>query len=146
MGERKADVRYMTLKTSQSWIWIGSDKKIQGAFYLEIKNKKPCFLASLVAQWSRIHLPMQETRFDPWSGKIPHAAEQPSLCTTTIEPVLGAQEPQLLNLCALSLCSATREAAAMRSLCITMGKQPRSPQLAKSQQGDEDPAQQKINR
>ena len=26
--------------------------------------------------------------FDPWSGKIPHAAEQLSLCATTTEPVL----------------------------------------------------------
>ena len=26
--------------------------------------------------------------FDPWSGKIPHAAEQLSPCTTTTEPVL----------------------------------------------------------
>ena len=27
-------------------------------------------------------------RFDPWSGKIPHAAEQLSLSATTTEPVL----------------------------------------------------------
>ena len=27
-------------------------------------------------------------RFKPWSGKIPHAAEQLSLCATTTEPVL----------------------------------------------------------
>ena len=26
--------------------------------------------------------------FEPWSGKIPHAAEQLSPCTTTTEPVL----------------------------------------------------------
>ena len=24
--------------------------------------------------------------FEPWSGKIPHSAEQLSLCTTTTEP------------------------------------------------------------
>ena len=29
-----------------------------------------------------------EARFDPWSGKIPHAVEQLSLCTTATEPVL----------------------------------------------------------
>ena len=34
---------------------------------------------SLVAQWLRIHLPMKGPVFDPWSGKIPHAAEQLSL-------------------------------------------------------------------
>jgi len=27
-------------------------------------------------------------RFDPWSGKIPHAMEQPSVCATAPEPVL----------------------------------------------------------
>ena len=27
-------------------------------------------------------------RINPWSGNIPHAAEQLSLCTTTTEPVL----------------------------------------------------------
>ena len=42
---------------------------------------------SLVAQWLRIRLPAQETRFDSWSGKIPHAAKQQSPCTTTTEPV-----------------------------------------------------------
>ena len=32
-------------------------------------------------------------RFNPGSGKIPHASELLSLCTTTIESVLRAQEP-----------------------------------------------------
>ena len=27
-------------------------------------------------------------QFSPWSRKIPHAVEQPSLCATTTEPVL----------------------------------------------------------
>ena len=36
-------------------------------------------------------------RFDPRSGKIPHALEQESPCTTTIEPVLQSREPQLLS-------------------------------------------------
>ena len=30
----------------------------------------------------------REPQFDPWSGKIPHAMEQLSPCTTTTEPVL----------------------------------------------------------
>ena len=44
---------------------------------------------SLVAQWLRIHLPMQGRGhgFEPWSGKIPHAVEQLSPCATTTEPV-----------------------------------------------------------
>ena len=29
-----------------------------------------------------------DTGFEPWSGKIPHAVEQLSLCATTTEPVL----------------------------------------------------------
>ena len=32
--------------------------------------------ASLVAQWLGVRLPMQGTRFVPWSGRIPHAAER----------------------------------------------------------------------
>ena len=44
--------------------------------------------ASLVVQWLRIRLPMQGHGFKPWSGKIPHAAEQLSPCTTTTEPAL----------------------------------------------------------
>ena len=44
--------------------------------------------ASLVAQWLRIHLPMQGHGFEPWSRKIPHAAEQLSPCATTTEPAL----------------------------------------------------------
>ena len=29
---------------------------------------------TLVAYWLRIHLAMQGHRFNPWSGKIPHAS------------------------------------------------------------------------
>ena len=32
--------------------------------------------ASLMAQWLRICLPVQGTGFEPWSGRVPHAAEQ----------------------------------------------------------------------
>ena len=56
-------------------------------------------------QWRR-------RRFDPWSGRIPHAAEQLNPCPTTIEPVL------------LSPCSATGEAAAMRSPRTTTREKP----------------------
>ena len=41
-----------------------------------------------MAQWLRIHLPMRGYRFEPWAGKIPHAAEQLSPCATTTEPAL----------------------------------------------------------
>jgi len=43
--------------------------------------------ASLGVQWLRILLPLGGHRFDPWSGKLLHAAEQLSPCVTT-EPAL----------------------------------------------------------
>ena len=43
---------------------------------------------SLVVQWLRIHLPIQGTRVQALVRKIPHAAEQLSLCTTATEPAL----------------------------------------------------------
>ena len=43
----------------------------------------------------RICLPMQGHGFEPWSGKIPHAAEQLSPGTTTTEP--AHLEPVLCN-------------------------------------------------
>ena len=54
--------------------------------------------------------------FDPWSGKIPLAAEQLNLCSRAWEPQLpspraaatGAHSPS-------SLCSSAREATTMRS-------------------------------
>ena len=42
---------------------------------------------SLVVQWMRILQPVQGTRFNPWSGKIPHAAEHLSLLAATPGPV-----------------------------------------------------------
>ena len=40
-----------------------------------------------MAQWLRIHLPMQGTLVDPWSEKVMHAMGQLSPCATTIKPV-----------------------------------------------------------
>ena len=54
-------------------------------------------------------------RFNPWSRKIPHAAEQLSSCTTTTE--LTCHHYWIL--CIESPCSATREATSVRSLCTT---------------------------
>ena len=42
----------------------------------------------MVAQWLRIHLPMQGTRVLALVWKIPHAVEQLSPCATTTEPEL----------------------------------------------------------
>ena len=67
----------------------------------------PCWLSGKEASWQcRRHV------FDPWSGKIPHAVKQLSLCTTVIEPAL------------YSLSSMTREATAIRSLHTTTRVQP----------------------
>ena len=49
-------------------------------------GKKKKLGTSLVVQWIQICLPVLEHGFDPWSGVIPHAAEQLSLCATTKEP------------------------------------------------------------
>ena len=64
---------------------------------------------------------------EPWSGKIPHATEQLSPCTTITEPT----HHKYWSLCAYSPCSTTREANAMRSPCTTTKSSPSSPQLEK---------------
>ena len=51
--------------------------------------------ASLVAQWLRIRLPMQEHGCEPWSGKIPHSAERLGPWATIAEP--ARLEPVLRN-------------------------------------------------
>ena len=56
-----------------------------------VKNRARTFP---VVEWIRICLPMQGHGFDPWSGKIPRAAEQLSPCAPkywgprTLKPVL----------------------------------------------------------
>ena len=51
--------------------------------------KKYILGASLVTQWQRICLPIQETHgVNPWYGKMPHAMKQLIPCATTTEPVL----------------------------------------------------------
>ena len=62
-------------------------KLIEDIFILK-KTKAPHIGISLVAQWLRVHCQCRGHGFEPWSGKIPHAAEQLSPCATTTEPVL----------------------------------------------------------
>ena len=77
---------------------------------------------------------------DPWSGKIPHTTEQLSPCATTTEPALQSPGPAnhwahaltCQSLCALSLCSATREASTTRSPRAAAKSSPRLPQLEKA--------------
>ena len=58
---------------------------------MAIRKKKKG--TSLEVQWLRIACQCRGHGFEPWSGKIPHAAEQLSPCATTTE----AREPQLLK-------------------------------------------------
>ena len=87
--------------------------------------------------WSRCSEPTCQRRghgFDLCSGKITHAARQLNLGTTATEPTL--QSP----------CSATREAATMRTYTLQLESSPCSLQLEKATCSSEDPAQPKINK
>ena len=77
--------------------------------------------ASLVAQWLRVCLPMQGTRVRALVWEDP-----------TCRGAAGPREPQLLSLRVWSLCSATREAAIVRSPRTAMKSGPRLPQLEKA--------------
>ena len=65
---------------------------------------------------------------NPWSRKIPRAVEQPSLCTTTTEPVLqspGAHVPQLPKpQCLTARAPQQRKPTAVRSLSSTTDSSP----------------------
>ena len=71
--------------------------------YWQYISQYNTFRTFLVVQWLRIHLPMQGHRFDPWSGKIPHAVGQLKPVPTPEAQVTSSQR------------SATREATATRS-------------------------------
>ncbi|KAI4533974.1 hypothetical protein MG293_016993 [Ovis ammon polii] len=100
---------------------------------------------SLVVQWLRIRLPTQGTRFDPWSGKIPHAAER------------EARVPQLLRLRAgggaatsdarvlWSPRPATSEGTAGAEPRTAAKRSPRSPQLEKARMRQRRPARPKLS-
>ena len=72
-----------------------SSQEINFCFPIELSHLRKVSRASLVAQWLRICLPMQGTRFEPWSGKIPHAAEQLGPWATITES--ARLEPVLRN-------------------------------------------------
>ena len=72
--------------------------------------------------------------FEPWSGRMPRAAEQLGLWAT------------LLSLRVWSLCSATREAAMVRGPCTAMRSGPRLPQLEKALAQKRRPSTTKINK
>ena len=73
-------------------------------------------------------------RFDPWSGKISHAAEQLRLCTTMTKPTLYSLRAEYW-----SPCSTAREATSMRSPHMATKSSPHSLQLEKPMRCNEDP-------
>ncbi|KAG5202792.1 hypothetical protein JEQ12_002375 [Ovis aries] len=99
----------------------------------------------LVVQWLRIRLPTQGTRFDPWSGKIPLAAER------------EARVPQLLRLrtgggaatsdarVLWSPRPATSEGPAGAEPRTAAKRSPRSPQLEKARMRQRRPARPKLS-
>ena len=84
-------------------------------------------------------------RFDPWSRKIPHAAEHLNLCVTAIEPESRAIEPQLLSTLLQLLKSAHPRA------CAPQQEKPQqwnicALQLEERPHSSKDPTQPKINK
>ena len=68
-------------------------KYINNSYNSIAKQTKKIFFnvhrgASLMGPWSRVCLPMQETRVQYLVQKIPHVLEQLSPCTTPTEPML----------------------------------------------------------
>ena len=109
--------------------------------------KKLYSWASLVMQWTRIHLKGRGHGFHPSSEKTAHAMEQlspratsepvpESLCTPTAEPVccsdrsLSALEPVLCN----------KRSYHMRSLTTQPESSPHSPQLEKARAQQQRPS------
>ena len=83
---------------------------------------------SLVVQGLRISCQCRGHRFNPWSEKIPQAAEQLSPCATTTEPVGCTAEA-----CTAGARAAQRKkATAMRSPGTVLESSPHSPQLEKA--------------
>ena len=79
-GQKEEDNRgwdgWMVSLTQWTWVWASSRRYW--------RTEKPGVLQS--TGWQRVGRDWATElnvghRFDPWSRKIPHAAEQPSLCT-----------------------------------------------------------------
>ena len=93
---------------------------------------------SLMVQRLGVYLPMQETQLDPWSKKIPDAAERQSLCAATTEALV------LWGPCAASvLCNKTRCCNKKPTHCNR--GDPRSQQLQKACTQQRRPSAAKIN-
>ena len=134
------------------WSVIRFTNSILCHFHLIIKTIQQG--TSPVAQWLRIHLPMQGTWVQSlvWEDPTWHGATKP-MChnywVCALEPVshsYWAHVPQLLKPVCLGLCSTTREATAMRSLCTTTKSSPCSPQQEKARTQQWRPNTAQINK
>ena len=90
------------------------------------------YQASLKLSGKESTCPCRRHGFNPWSGEIPYATEQLSLCVTTTELVLqslaaATTEPTCPR---AVLCS--KRATTARSLCTAMKSNHHSPQLKKA--------------
>ena len=72
--------------------------------------------------------------FDPWSGRIPHAPEQLSLCSR-------APEPQLLKPTLHRTCAPQEEPSEWKAHALQLESSSCSPQPEKSPRSNEDPAE-----
>ena len=77
------EIIYVCMWILSTWTWhLSSLPKPKGAFKCQ-KSELPWWLSGKGSGWH-----YRRHGFNPWSGKIPCATEQRSLCTTAIEPVL----------------------------------------------------------
>ena len=82
--------------------------------------------------------------FHPWTGRIPHAAEQLASVPWLCNPCSRAQEPQLLKLASPEPSALQqRKPLQQEALTLQWESSPQSPQLQKSPCSKEDPAQPK---
>ena len=84
--------------------------------------------------------------FDPSSGRIPHATEQLSLCTTTSESMLWSPEASTTEAWAPHACAPQQVRPPPWVVFIAQLNSPCLPQLEKSPHNKENPAQTKIKK
>ena len=72
--------------------------------------------------------------FHPWSGKIPHATEQLSLCTATTEPVFVSLGAAATEAHALEPRALQRKKPPWWEACVPLESSPSSPRLQPMQQ------------
>ena len=136
------------------WHWLNNTSKKspdQMAFQIStpFSRLNSYLRISLVAQWWRIHEPMQGARVQSLIQEDPtcHRATKPvchNYWAYALEPGshnYWAHTPQLLKLMAQNPCSATREATTLRSPHTATESRTRSLQLEKTPHSNKDPAQ-----